>query len=108
MCRKNLEEKVDWHNNAEYNRGMSANRRYIDAIFESEKGWGARFKGKMKNLVGSWGELQDNLESAAKTTKSRPAKIALGIAIGALAIGSAIYLYILNHNKKSNSLNKAA
>lgn len=108
MCRKNLEEKVDWHNNAEYNRGMSANRRYIDAIFESERGWGARFKGKMKNLVGSWGELQDNLESAAKTTKSRPAKIALGIAIGALAIGSAIYLYILNHNKKSNSMNKAA
>lgn len=108
MCRKNLEEKVDWHNNAEYNHGMSANRRYIDAIFESEKGWGARFKGKMKSLVGSWGEFQDNLEAAAKTTKSRPAKIALGLAVGALAVGSAVYLYILNRSKKSNSLNKAA
>lgn len=108
MCRKNIEEKVDWHNNAEYNRGMSANKRYLDVIFESDKGWGARFKGKMNALVGSWGEMKDNLESAVKNTKSRPAKIALYLAIGMLAAGSAVYMYVLNSRKAEQKLDKAA
>ncbi len=101
MCRKNLEEKVDWHNNAEYNHGKSANRRYLDVIFESEKGWGARFKGKMRQMVGSWGELKDNLETAVENTKSRPARVALGIALAILALGSGIYAYLVYDEKKS-------
>ena len=106
MCRKNLEEKVDWHNNAEYNNGISANRRYLDAIFESEKGWEGRFKGKMHKLVGSWGEIKDNLESAVKNTKSRPARVVLGFALAMLAIGSGIYLYILNDEPTAKTADK--
>jgi len=111
MCRKNLEEKVDWHNNSAYNNGKSANRRYIDEIFESSKGWGARFKGTMNKLVGSWGEAKDELESAVKNTKSRPARVVLGLALALFAIGSGIYGYIIYDNirtQKSNKLDKAA
>ena len=111
MCRKNLEEKVDWHNNSAYNNGKSANRRYLDAIFESDKGWKGRFKGKMHKLVGSWGEMKDNLESAVKNTKSRPARVVLGFALAMFAIGSGIYMYILNDEykaKKADNINKVA
>ena len=105
MCKKNLEEKVDWHNNSTYNKGKSANRRYLDEIFESSKGWKARFKGKMRQLAGSWGEVKDGLESAVKNTASRPAKVVLGLAIALLAIGSGIYGYIIYDNKKAQKAN---
>ena len=111
MCRKNIEEKVDWHNNAEYNHGMSANRRYLDTIFESDKGWGSRFKGRMQTLVGSWGEVKDGIELAVKNTKSRPARIVLGFALTMFAIGSGIYSYIIYDNmkaKKTPILNETA
>ena len=108
MCRKNLEEKVDWHNNAEYNHGMSANRRYLDVIFESNKGWGARYKGKMHELVGKWGKIKENLESAIQNTNSRPARIILGFTLAMLAIGSGIYMYILHSDKKANKQTKKA
>ena len=108
MCRKNLEEKVDWHNNSEYNLGKSANRRYLDEIFETNMGWGSRFKGRMKKLVGRWGVLKDNLESAAKNTKFRPAKFILGFVVAMLAIGSGIYTYVLLKEKSANKLDKAA
>lgn len=101
MCKRNIEEKVDWHNNAEYNHGMSANRRYLDVIFESEKGWGARAKSKMKRLTGEFGTFKDTLEEMANKTKSRPAKIILLTAIGLLTAGSIVYLYLLN--KKDSS-----
>lgn len=109
MCRKNIEENVDWHNNTKYNKGMSANKRYLNVIFESDRGWGSRFKGKMKSLVGSWGHLKDELESAAKSTASRPARFILGFTISLLALGSIIYLHILNRESKAKkTLNKAA
>ena len=112
MCRRNLDEKVDWHNNAEYNHGKSANGRYLDEIFESDKGWGARFKGQMKRLVGSWGELKDNLESAVSNTKSRPARVALALALAVFTIGTGIYSYLVYSEKKeaakAKKLDKAA
>lgn len=108
MCRKNLEEKVDWHNNSGYNRGMSANRRYLDTIFESDEGWGARFKGKMKKLTGHWGKIKDKLESVAKNTNSRPARFILGFVLTMLAIGSGIYMYILYKEKSIKRSDKAA
>ncbi len=103
MCRKNIEEKVDWHNNAQYNHGVSANRRYLDVIFESEKGWGPRVKDTMKRLVGEFGLLPENLEQMATQAKSRPARVALYAAIGVLAAGSAIYMYILKSKKDDHS-----
>ncbi len=107
MCRRNLDEKVDWHNNAEYNHGKSANRRYLDEIFESENGWGGRFKGQMKKLVGCWGEMKDNLESAVVNTKSRPARVVLGLVLAVFAIGTGIYSYLVYSEKKSASKSKA-
>ena len=108
MCRKNLEEKVDWHNNGEYNHGKSANKRYLEEIFEAHKGWGARFKGKMNELVGNWGELKDNIELATKNTKTFHAKFILGFVLGMLTIGSSMYMYILHKEKSKQKLDKAA
>lgn len=111
MCRKNIEEKVDWHDNRAYNEGKSANKRYLNDIFESDKGWNARFKGRMNTLVGSWGEVKDGLESAVRNTKSRPARAVLGFALALFAIGSGIYMYIIHDNlkfRKTNTLDKAA
>ena len=34
--KKSIEELVDWHNNAEYNHGKSANRRYLEDILEEK------------------------------------------------------------------------
>ena len=108
MCRKNLEEKVDWHNNADYNHGMSANKRYLNVIFESDKGWSARDKGKMNKLTGNWGGLQSYLEKAVNNAKSRPARVALYFALGLLAAGSGLYLYILRRDKAVKNLDKVA
>ncbi len=108
MCKRNIEEKVDWHNNSEYNHGTSANRRYLDTIFESEKGWDARFKQKMNRLVGEFGEFKDNLEEMVHKTKSRPAKIILLSVIAMLAIGSEIYLYLLHQKNKQKEQTQAA
>lgn len=102
MCRRNIEEKVDWHDNNAYNRGMSANRRYVDEIFISEQGWGARFKGQMKRLVGEFGLLPEKLETMTGQTKLASARIALYAAIGVFAVGSAIYMLVANrkHNNE--------
>jgi glycosyltransferase involved in cell wall biosynthesis len=111
MCKRNLEEKVDWHNNSGYNNGKSANRRYLDEIFESNKGWKSRFKGRMNRLAGSWGDVKDDLEAAVKNTKSRPARVVLGFALAMFAIGSGIYSYIIYDNlkaKKQAALDKTA
>ncbi len=99
MCKRNIEEKVDWHDNAKYNHGMSANRRYLDVIFESDKGFEGRNKTPMQRLVGSFGEFKENIEQMAQQTKSRPARIILGIAVATLAIGSGVYMYMLHRNK---------
>ena len=106
MCKKNIEEKVDWHNNTKYNRGMSANERYLNAIFESDKGWSARFKGQMSVLEGKWGSLENNLKNAVKQTKSRPARIVLGFTLTLLALGSMLYMYILNKEHKEINVAK--
>ena len=41
-----------------YNRGKSANRRYLDDILEVDKGWEARYKGRMKRITGQFGEYK--------------------------------------------------
>lgn len=115
MCKRNIEEKVDWHENAKYNNGMSANRRYLDVIFESDKGFEGRNKTPMQRLVGSFGEFKENIEQMAQQAKTRPARIILGIAVATLAIGSGVYMYMLHRNKAAakaqqpqQTLNKAA
>ncbi|MDY6365009.1 MAG: glycosyltransferase [Cyanobacteriota bacterium] len=104
MCKKNIDEKVDWHNNSAYNHGKSANRRYLDDIFETEKGWRARSKKAMRRLVGEFGSLKENIEIAARTTKSRPVKIILGVALGVIAAGTGAYMYIRQRKKTATTV----
>lgn len=101
--KKNIEELVDWHNNAEYNHGKSANRIYLDDILETDKGWEARKKTPMQRLLGQFGEFREDAEEvlgpAAKNSK--PIKAIL-LVVGGLAVLSGGY-YIW---KKSRGVNK--
>ena len=114
-CKKNIEELIDWHNNDEYNLGKSANRRYLDDIWEIEKGWEARSKTPLKRIVGKFGEFKDDLETMIHKTKSKPVKVILSIILGSTAIASGIYLHLYNQKTKVKTdstetpvLNKAA
>lgn len=109
--KKNIEELVDWHNNSEYNFGQSANRHYLDRIFETDKGWEARNTSTMNRVVGKFGEFREELISRMAKTHSKTAKAVLAIAIGALTIAGGVYLYVNKYKNKSNSsksLDKAA
>lgn len=106
MCKKNLEEKVDWHNNTQYNKGMSANQRYKDVIFEANKGWDGRNKKPMKSINGEFGKWKEPLESLRHQMKSKPAKIILGAIITVATVGSATYLYFINKKHKQAKTQK--
>ena len=99
-CKKNIEELVDWHNNSEYNLGLSANRRYLDVILETDKGWEVRNKKTMNRVVGNFGEFKEELETMMTQTKSKPMKMVLAIAIGAVAVASGIYLFVSKKKSK--------
>lgn len=98
-CKKNIEELIDWHNNAEYNLGKSANRRYLDDIWETDKGWEARNKNPLRRIVGKFGEFKDDIESMMHNTKSKPVKVILSVVAGGLAIASGVYMYMHKTNK---------
>lgn len=102
-CKKNIEELVDWHNNAEYNHGKSANRRYLDDIFEVNKGWEARNKATLNRVVGPFGEFKEELETMMTQTKSKPLKMILAIAVGAVAVAGGLYLFV-SKKKEQTSL----
>lgn len=102
-CKTNIEEKIDWHENAKYNHGKSANRRYLEDILEVDKGWEARNKGKLKRITGKFGEYKDNIEELMHQTKSKPVKIILSVVLGALAVGSGVYIYLNNKNGKKQT-----
>ena len=111
-CKKNIEEKIDWHNNVEYNRGKSANRRYLQDILETDKGWEARYKGKMNRLVAAFGEFREKGEEILQTSaKSRPMKVILAI-VGGAAVLTGAYLLYQNRQKAEHEpkqkLDKAA
>ncbi len=103
-CKKNIEEKFDWHNNHEYNFGQSANKRYMYGIFETDKGFEARSKTFMQRIQGKFGYYQAQVEEAIAKTKFKPAKAALFIAGGVLAIGAGITVYFLNKAPKKKNL----
>lgn len=101
--KKNIEELVDWHNNSEYNLGLSANRRYLDVILETDKGWEARNTNQMQRIVGKFGEYKEELETMMEKTKSKPVKVVLAVAVGVLAVAGGVYMYVSNHKKTSTS-----
>ena len=51
-CKKNIEEKFDWHNNDEFNGGKCANKMYKEDIWKINQGWEARNKNPLKRLIG--------------------------------------------------------
>ncbi|MBD5402310.1 hypothetical protein HDR58_05865, partial [bacterium] len=107
-CKKNIEEKIDWHENAEYNMGKSANRRYLDDIWETDKGWEARNKSKLRRLTGKLGEFKDTVEELMHQSKSKPAKVILGVVLGSLAIASGVFMYLHKSSKKFKTVENNA
>ncbi len=127
-CKKNIEEKFDWHNNDEFNGGQSANKMYRNGIWHIDEGWDAREKSPMKRLVGATAEdmrtvVKDTVEQAVETTaenlkntketsqnvkkgiknvKNRWVKIAFGAGAAAAALGTAAYVYVKKHHSNKN------
>jgi hypothetical protein len=109
-CKHNIEELVDWHNNAGYNHGKPANRAYLEDIFETHKTWDERPKNPLKRVVGEFGKFREKAEDILHTSaKTRPMKIILSI-VGAIAVGTGVYFIYKNRQvaKAEQKLDKAA
>jgi len=61
-CKKGIEEKIDWHENSEYNHGKSANRRYLDDIFGVNEPIDKRNHKPLKRVMGKFGVYNDPIE----------------------------------------------
>lgn len=100
MCEKNIKEKIDWHENSEYNHGKTANEKYLKDIGETHKGYEARNKKTLNELQGEFGKAIEPLETLRQQIKYKPAKVVLGVLITTLAIGSGTYLYLIHRKHK--------
>ena len=111
MCKKGIEEKIDWHENAEFNMGKSANRRYLDDIFEVTEPVEKRNQNPMKRIMGAFGEFKDEVEQLIeKSGKSKLSKVLIGV-IGGLSLLTGVYFIVKQQNKSKSSgkkLDKAA
>jgi len=98
-CKKNIEEKIDWHENAEYNGGKPANKCYTEEILEMDKPFEKRNRNPLKRLIGQFGEYTERgeeiLQAAAKT---RPMK-AICAVVGGVAVLTGAYLIYQNKQK---------
>jgi len=101
-CKKNIEEKVDWHENSEYNHGKSANQRLLTEIFETDKGWDERNQNPLKRLTGKFGEYKTNLEELANYTKSKSIKFALLVTAALITGVLGFYGYIRSKKTVQN------
>ena len=121
-AKKNIEEKLDWHNNAEFNGGKSANKMYRNDILHIDEDWEARNKSPMKRLVGSnleklveeskdviiskSEEVVENAETAvkdgSKNIRNKWTKTLIGSGVAVATLGAAAYAY-LKHSKKAVS-----
>ena len=91
MCKKGIEEKIDWHENAEFNMGKSANRRYLDDIFGVNEPIEKRNHNPLKRIMGAFGDFKDDVETMIeKSGKSKPAKAAI-IILGSIAFVTGLY-----------------
>ena len=123
MARDCLKQKIDWHENAEYNLGKSANERYMIEVFETNKEISTRNCGKLERLVGELGvagekaktaikETAKNVQKAAEQTvektKNKWVKTAVGIAAAFVAIGTGAYMYIKKHKDKTKDQQQTA
>ncbi len=105
-CKKNIEEKIDWHENSEYNGGKSAMNRYLEDILETDKPFDSRSKTPWARLIDRFGELKESgQEVVKKASKTKPIRIILAI-LGVAAVGGGVYYWYKNNNSKK--LDKAA
>lgn len=105
-CKKNIEELVDWHNNGEYNGGVSANKAYMNGIFEADKGAEARSMTPMRRLAGAFGKFQeDSTTVIVSLRKTKPIKYVLAFMGGVAAVAGSVILY-KNFHKNSNPKTK--
>lgn len=108
-CKKNLEEKVDWHNNNEYNHGKSANKVYMEDIFEVNKPFTERYQGPMRRVMGALGEYTECAEEIiGATAKSRPMKLIFAVIGGVAVLSGAYLLYRNSHKSSTQKMDKVA
>lgn len=97
MVKDAITQKIDWHENAAYNGGKTANERYMTEVFEVDKGIEGRNFEKLKRLVGEFGTA---VEDGAKKLRNKWTKTIIGTGIAIAAIGTAAYAYMKRDDKK--------
>lgn len=101
-CKKNIEEKCDWHNNGEYNGGKPANKVYRNDIWHIDEGMKARDKSPLKRLVGTkLEEIKQAAETAGKQVRdgvqqvrNKWTKTIIFAGIGIAALGTIAYAHL--------------
>lgn len=101
MVRDGLQQKIDWHENAAYNGGKSANERYMTEVFEVDKGMAARSKEPMKRLVSDNFGIAEAIRDSVSKARNKWTKIIIGAGIAIAAIGTAAYAYLKRQDKKA-------
>lgn len=104
MVKDAITQKIDWHENAAYNGGKTANERYMTEVFEVDKGLEGRNFEKLKRLVGEFGTA---IEDGAKKLRNKWTKTIIGTGIAIAAIGTAAYAYMKRDDKKTQTNTQA-
>lgn len=125
-AKKNIEEKLDWHNNAEFNGGKSANKSYKEDIWHVSEGWSARNKGKMRRLVGAdltqmtekaqevvqtavaaaEETAESTVKDASQKVRNKWTKTIIGSGVAIAALGTGAYMYVKHRAKVPAAANK--
>ena len=103
MVREAITQKIDWHENAEYNNGKSANERYMTEVFETNKNVSSRNHSPLSRLVGDRFGIADVLKENAQRTRNKWVSFIILSGVTIAAIGTGIY-YRIRHNNKTEKI----
>ena len=103
MVRDSIAQKIDWHENAAYNAGKSANERYMTEVFEVDKGIGQRSQQRLSRLVGDRFGIADALQENAQKMRNKWTSFVIFSGLAIAALGAVTYAHI-----KRKNANKAA
>ena len=98
MVKDAITQKIDWHENASYNGGKTANERYMTEVFEIDKGMEGRNFEKLKRLVGEFGIA---VEDGAKKLRNKWTKTIIGAGVAVAAFGTVAYAYMKRDDKNT-------
>lgn len=98
MVRDSISQKIDWHENAAYNGGKSANERYMTEVFEINKGSEARSMNTLKRLVGDRFGIADSLKENVRKAKNKWVKLFILSGLAISTFGTFAYI-----NAKKNT-----